>query len=104
MGALEGKVALITGAARGQGRSHARTLAAAGADIIAIDICAQLDSVPYPMATPDDLAQTVTEVEALGRRIVAVQADVRDDEAMTKATDFGVVELGTVLVDADLPE
>jgi (+)-trans-carveol dehydrogenase len=94
MGALEGKVALITGAARGQGRSHARTLAAAGADIIAIDICAQLESVPYPMATPDDLAETVTEVEALGRRIVAVQADVRDDEAMAKATDFGVVELG----------
>jgi (+)-trans-carveol dehydrogenase len=94
MGALEGKVALITGAARGQGRSHARTLAAAGADIIAIDICAQVDSVPYPMSTPDDLAERVTEVEALGRRIVAVRADVRDDEAMRKATDFGVAELG----------
>jgi len=94
MGALEGKVALITGAARGQGRSHVRTLAAEGADIIATDICAQLESVPYPMATPGDLAETVREVEALGRRIVAVQADVRDPEAMTAATDFGVAELG----------
>jgi len=94
MGALEGQVALITGAARGQGRSHARTLAAAGADIIAIDVCAQLESVPYPMATPADLAQTVKEVEALGRHIVAVEADVRDPEAMVAATDSGVAQLG----------
>jgi (+)-trans-carveol dehydrogenase len=94
VGVLEGRVALITGAARGQGRNHASTLAAAGADIIAIDICRQLDSVPYPMATADDLAQTVKEVEALGRRIVAVQADVRDAEAMTAATDSGVAQFG----------
>ena len=75
-GRVEGKVAFITGAARGQGRSHAVTLAREGADIIAIDLCAQIGSVPYPMATPQDLAQTVKEVEATGRRIVATQADV----------------------------
>jgi len=94
MGALDGKVALITGAARGQGRSHALTLARAGADIVAIDICAQLESVPYAMATPDDLAGTVLEIEALDRRVVAVQADVRDADALAAAADFGVAELG----------
>jgi (+)-trans-carveol dehydrogenase len=94
MGALDGKVALITGAARGQGRSHALTLAEAGADIIAIDVCAQLKSVPYPMSTPEDLDQTVKEIEALGRRVVAVRADVRDADAMMAATDAGVAELG----------
>src|SRR5580704_4948517 len=77
-GRVEGKVAFITGAARGQGRSHALTLAREGADIIAVDIAAQVGTVPYPMATPEDLAQTVKEVEATGRRIVATVADVRD--------------------------
>ena len=71
-GRLDGKVALITGAARGQGRSHAVRLARDGADVIAVDICRQIGSVAYPMATPADLAQTVAEVEQLGRRIVAV--------------------------------
>ena len=94
MGQLEGQVAFITGAARGQGRSHALTLAREGADIIAVDICAQADTVPYPMATPDDLAQTVKQVEALDRRIVATQADVRDLAALTAAVDQGVAELG----------
>ena len=93
-GRVEGKVAFITGAARGQGRSHAIRLAQEGADIIAVDICAQVDSVPYPMATPDDLAQTVKEVEALDRRIVAVQADVRDFGALKAALDQGVAQLG----------
>jgi (+)-trans-carveol dehydrogenase len=93
-GRLEGKVAFVTGAARGQGRSHAIRLAQEGADIIAVDICAQVDSVPYPMATPDDLAQTVKEVEALDRRIVATQADVRDYGALKAALDVGVAELG----------
>src|SRR5262245_22943753 len=65
MGKLDGKVAFITGAARGQGRSHAVRLARDGADIIAVDICRQIDSVPYPMATPDDLAETAKLVEAL---------------------------------------
>jgi SDR family mycofactocin-dependent oxidoreductase len=95
-GKLEGKVAFITGAARGQGRSHATRLAQEGADIIAVDICAQIDSVPYPMATPDDLATTVKEVEALGRRIVAREADVRDVAGLRAAFDTGVAELGQV--------
>lgn len=94
MGRLEGKVAFITGAARGQGRSHAIRLAQEGADIIAIDICAQVDSVPYGMATPEDLAETVRLVEALDRRIVASEADVRDFAAVTAAVDDGVAKLG----------
>src|SRR5690242_16268249 len=93
-GRVEGKVAFITGAARGQGRSHAITLAREGADIIAVDIAAQIASVPYPMATPQDLAQTVKEVEATGRRIVATVADVRDYDALKRALDDGVAELG----------
>ena len=76
-GRVEGKVAFITGAARGQGRSHAVRLAAEGADIIAVDICAHVGSVAYPLAVPEDLAQTAKEVEAQGRRIVSAQADVR---------------------------
>src|SRR5258705_4943082 len=93
-GRVEGKVAFITGAARGQGRSHAVTLAREGADIIAVDLCAQVGTVPYPMATPEDLAQTVKEVEAVGRRIVATQADVRDYDALKEALDDGVAQLG----------
>ncbi len=93
-GKLEGKVAFITGAARGQGRSHAIRLAEEGADIIAVDIAAQVASVPYPMATPDDLAETVKEVEALDRRIVATQADARDYGALKAALDDGVAQLG----------
>jgi (+)-trans-carveol dehydrogenase len=94
MGRVEGKVAFITGAARGQGRSHALRLAEEGADIIAIDLCGQVDSVPYPMSTPDDLAETVKAVEALDRRIVATQADVRDYAAVKRAVDEGVAQLG----------
>jgi len=93
-GRVAGKVALVTGAARGQGRSHAIRLAEEGADIIAVDIAAQVGSVPYPMATPDDLDQTVKEVEALDRRIVAAQADVRDYGALKAALDDGVAQLG----------
>jgi len=93
-GRVEGKVAFITGAARGQGRSHAIRLAQEGADIIAVDISAQVGSVPYPMATPEDLAETVKEVEALDRRIVAAQADVRDFGALKEALDDGVAQLG----------
>ena len=94
MGKLDGKVAFITGAARGQGRSHAVRLAQEGADVIAVDLCAQIDTVPYAMATPEDLQQTVKEVEALDRRIVATQADVRDLAAMERAVADGVAELG----------
>jgi (+)-trans-carveol dehydrogenase len=94
MARLDGKVAFITGAARGQGRSHAVRLAEEGADIIAVDIASQIDTVPFAVATPEDLAQTVKEVEALDRRIVAVHADVRDYEALKAALDDGVAQLG----------
>jgi SDR family mycofactocin-dependent oxidoreductase len=93
-GRVEGKVAFVTGAARGQGRSHAIRLAQEGADIIAVDLVRQVDSVPYPMSTPSDLAETVKEVEALDRRIVATEADVRDYGALKAALDNGVAELG----------
>lgn len=96
MGKLDGKVAFITGAARGQGRSHAVTLAAQGADIIAVDICSQLDSVGYPMASTDDLAQTADEVAALGRRCVTSVVDVRDLAALQAAFDEGSAKLGSV--------
>jgi SDR family mycofactocin-dependent oxidoreductase len=93
-GRLEDKVAFITGAARGQGRSHAVRLAAEGADIIAVDLCDQVGSVGYPLATPEDLAETVRQVEALDRRIVATQADVRDYTGLKNAVDEGVAQLG----------
>jgi (+)-trans-carveol dehydrogenase len=93
-GRVAGKVAFITGAARGQGRSHALRLAAEGADIIAVDLCGQIGTVPYPMATEADLAETVREVEALDRRIVATQADVRDYGAVKAAVEDGVAQLG----------
>ena len=89
-----GKVALVTGAARGQGRSHAVRLAEEGADIIAVDLCRQIDSVPYPLATPDDLAGTAALVEALDRRVVSVVADVRDLDGMRAAVDDAVLRLG----------
>jgi NAD(P)-dependent dehydrogenase (short-subunit alcohol dehydrogenase family) len=76
-GRVAGKVAFITGAARGQGRSHAVRLAEEGADIIAVDICEQIESNPYPLATEEDLAETVAMVEKLDRRIVSRKADVR---------------------------
>lgn len=93
MGRVDGKVAFITGAARGQGRSHAVRLAEEGADIIAIDVCAE---IPFftDTARPEDLEETVRQVEALGRRIVARQVDVRDFDAMKAAADAGAVELG----------
>jgi SDR family mycofactocin-dependent oxidoreductase len=94
MGRLDGKVALITGAARGQGRNHALRLAEEGADIIAVDACTDVASVPYPMATADDLAETVKLVENLDRRIVAHRADVRDYDALKAAVDEGVAQLG----------
>ena len=96
MGKLDGKVAFITGAARGQGRSHAIRLAQEGADIIAVDICRQLQSVGYPMSTAADLEQTVKEVEGAGRHIVAREADVRDVDELQQAFDEGVEELGPV--------
>lgn len=94
MGLLDGKVAFITGAARAQGRSHAVRLAEEGADIIAHDICASPAKVGYVTATEDDLAQTVREVEALGRRIVARIGDVRDQQSLNNTVADGVAALG----------
>jgi SDR family mycofactocin-dependent oxidoreductase len=98
MGRVDGKVAFITGAARGQGRSHALRLAQEGADIIAVDIAEEIESVKriYPGASEADLAETVKQVEALDRRIVARKADVRDYDALKAAFDEGVAELGRV--------
>jgi NAD(P)-dependent dehydrogenase (short-subunit alcohol dehydrogenase family) len=96
MGKLDGKVAFITGAARGQGRSHAVELAKAGAKIIAVDNCRQIATVPYAMSTAEDLAQTVKEVEAAGGLIYAAQADVRDRQALAAALGEGVARFGGV--------
>ncbi|MEV0700280.1 mycofactocin-coupled SDR family oxidoreductase [Saccharopolyspora sp. NPDC050389] len=91
---LSGKVAFITGAAQSQGRSHAVRLAEEGADIIAVDICRQLDLVQYPMGTEEGLAETARLVEKLGRRIHTAVADVRDKDALAAVLDSGVAELG----------
>jgi SDR family mycofactocin-dependent oxidoreductase len=93
-GSLAGKVAFITGAARGQGRAHAVKLASEGADIIAVDLCDQIASVPYPLATPDDLAATVKLVEDTGARIFAAPADVRDRASLKTALKQGVERFG----------
>jgi SDR family mycofactocin-dependent oxidoreductase len=98
MGKLDGQVAFISGAARGQGRAHAVRLAQEGADIIGVDICAQLESVVYQMSSREDLDETVRQVEALGRRAFVEVADVRDVEALQKAFDAGVAELGAATI------
>lgn len=95
-GRVQGKVALITGAARGQGRSHALRLAAEGADIIAVDVCKAVETVSYEGATPADLAETVDLVEQAGGRILPVEADVRDFAALAKAVEDGVAAFGRV--------
>ncbi len=94
MASLAGKVAFITGAARGQGRAEAVRLASDGADIVAVDLCDQIASVPYPMSTPEDLAATVKLVEDTGARIVAQQGDVRDRDSLRTALQAGLDEFG----------
>jgi NAD(P)-dependent dehydrogenase (short-subunit alcohol dehydrogenase family) len=94
MGRVEGKVAFITGAARGQGRSHAVRLAQEGADIIAVDIVEQVQTAWCPTATAQDLAETVKLVEDLDRRIIARTADVRDLVALEAVVAEGVAEFG----------
>lgn len=96
MGRVEGKVVVITGAARGQGRSHAVRLAEEGADIIAIDICEDNEIVDYPMGTADELQETAQLVEKTGRRVVTKQADVRDRAGLRKAIEEAVAELGPI--------
>ena len=94
-GSLEGRVAFITGAARGQGRAHAVRLAGEGADIIAVDICAPVsDSITYPAATPEDLAETVRAVEATGRKVLAREVDIRDLAALQQVVADGVEQFG----------
>lgn len=93
-GRLDGKVVFVTGAARGQGRSHAVRLAEEGAEIVAVDICKQIDSNLYPLATPEDLDGTARAVEATGRRIIARQADVRDRDSLRSVVEEGIREFG----------
>jgi SDR family mycofactocin-dependent oxidoreductase len=103
MGQLDGRVAFITGAARGQGRSHAVRLAEEGADIVGIDICEQIPEVPYPLGTAEDLEETVRLVEKTGRRMLGSKADVRDLAQVQTAFAAGVAEFGhidTVLANA----
>jgi len=96
MGMLDGKVALITGGSRGQGRAHAVTSAREGADVIIVDIADQMATVPYPMATPDDLEETVKLVEAYDRRALAIKADVRDQQQLDQAVAHGIAEFGKI--------
>jgi SDR family mycofactocin-dependent oxidoreductase len=94
-GALQGRVAFITGAARGQGRAHAIRLAREGADIIALDICAPVsESITYAAATPEELAETVRAVEAEGRKVLAREVDIRDDAALRQLVSDGVEQFG----------
>ena len=96
MSRFAGKVAVITGAARGQGRSHAVRLASEGADVIAVDICHDIDSVAYDLATPADLEETARLVAEQGRRVVTTEVDVRDADAVASAITDGARELGGI--------
>ena len=96
MSRLEGKVAFITGAARGQGRSHALRLAADGADIVAVDVCAEIETVPYPLGTAAELAETKAGVEAAGRRCVTATADIRSLEQLGAAVDLAKEAFGKI--------
>src|SRR5215204_4353780 len=96
MGRVQGKVAFVTGAARGQGRSHAVRLAEEGADIIAVDLCQDIATIGYPMAKPEDLEETANLVEKTGRGVVTAQADVREAGQLREALERGIAEFGKV--------
>jgi SDR family mycofactocin-dependent oxidoreductase len=96
MGRLDGRVVFITGAARGQGRSHAVLFAQEGADIVGIDICKQIDVIPYPLGTAEDLAETAALVEKAGRSMLTAQVDVRDKDGLQDAFDAGVERFGHI--------
>ena len=96
MGALDGRVVFITGAARGQGRSHAVTFAEQGANVVGVDICEDLDVVPYKLGTMDDLEETARMVEKTGQTMHVQKADVRDKAALQSAFDAGVGEFGYI--------
>src|SRR5262249_50911113 len=93
-GRVDGKRVLITGAARGMGRSHAVRLAEEGADLILVDICESLPELEYPLATREDLAETARMAESHGAQVVTYVVDVRDAEALASAVDNGVAEVG----------
>jgi NAD(P)-dependent dehydrogenase (short-subunit alcohol dehydrogenase family) len=93
-GRVAGKVAFVTGAARGQGRCHAVRLAEEGADIIAVDLCRDIDTIGYPMGTPEDLDETARLIEKTNQRVVIAQADVRDAAALQTALASGLAEFG----------
>jgi SDR family mycofactocin-dependent oxidoreductase len=93
-GRVAGKVAFVTGAARGQGRCHAVRLAEEGADIIAVDLCRDIDTIGYPMATPEDLDETARLIEKTNQRVVIAQADARDAAALQTALESGLAEFG----------
>src|SRR5690242_17060182 len=94
MGRVKDKVAFVTGAARGQGRSHAVRLAEEGAQIIAVDLCHDVDSIGYPMARPEDLEETAKLIEKTGQGAVIAQADVRDAGQLSEALQRGIAEFG----------
>lgn len=96
MGRVSGKVAFVTGAARGQGRSHALRLAEEGADIIAVDLCENIDTIGYAMATPEDLEETAAFIEKTGQRVVTAKADVREASQLKAALEEGIAQLGGV--------
>jgi SDR family mycofactocin-dependent oxidoreductase len=96
MGMLDGKVALITGGARGQGRAHALTCAREGADMVLVDVLDGLATVPYPLASAQDMDETVRAVEALGRRALAVKGDVRYQDQLDAAVAAGILEFGKI--------
>ena len=96
MGRVDGKVALVTGAARGQGRSHAVRLAEEGAEVIAVDLCEDIASLKYPLARPEDLDETARLIEKHGQRVVATQGDVRDVKQLRAALEAGLAEFGKV--------
>jgi len=96
MGALDGKAALVTGGARGQGRSHALALAREGADIALADIADDISTVPYPLATKADLAATVVQVEAVGRRVLSFVADMRSTEQVNRVVESTMAEFGRI--------
>jgi SDR family mycofactocin-dependent oxidoreductase len=104
-GRLEGKVTFVTGAGRGQGRAHAVRQAEEGADVIAVDICRQIESNPYPLSTPEDLAETERQIKELGRQVLAVQADVRERAELRDALESGIRAFGrldTVVANAGI--
>ncbi|KUH67767.1 3-ketoacyl-ACP reductase [Mycolicibacterium novocastrense] len=94
MGRVQGKVAFVTGAARGQGRSHAVRLAEEGADIIAVDLCENINTIGYPMATPEDLEETAAFIEKTGQRVYTAKADVREAAQLKAAVEEGIAQLG----------